>query len=323
MIPVVSLTAFRIASLPLFLTACGAGFAQSADEQKQFADAQVLRTAGRYAEAETAYSALLQSAERHGRDSLFVSSILDGLAETEQELGNLATAERLLTRSLGIHRDITVESHLGELYLEEQRPREAETLLRRVLEARRKASDFSPVDTAVAIADLAMTYKYEGKFGQAEALLREALSMLEQHLDPGDPMLSAALGPLGTLLAREHKYREALPLIERTWRILSQNPRVQGPDLINTMSTLGLLYSKTGQLEQADFYGKEAVRKTEAIYGPDNFRLGWQMANYALILKARGRKAEAKEMQSRSAAILARGERDNPVKHTVNVSALR
>lgn len=318
-----SLTGIRIGSLSLICAALGVVFAQSADEHKQLAEGRILRARGRYAEAENVFTALLRESEQQNRESVFVATVLDNLAQAEQDLGNSVAAERLLTRSLAIVRDPSVEGHLGEVYLEEGRAREAEPLFRHVLEARRNAPQPDPENTAVALCDLAMVYKYRGKFSQAEALLRQALAILEENFGPDHPMLSVALCPLGSALAREGKYREALSVTERTWRILGQDPRVAEPDRINTMSTLGMLYSLTGQFREAEFYGKEAVAKAEAIYGPDHSRLGWHLANYAMILKRMGRKDEAKAVEQRSTAILARSEQANPVRHTVNVNALR
>jgi len=282
-----------------------------------------LRVVGRYAEAQNVFTSLLRESEQRGPGSVFVATVLDDLALTEQDLGNFMAAESLLTRSLAIRRDLTVESHLGEVYLVEQRAREAESLFRHVLEARQNAPHSDPENTAIALADLALVYKYEGKLGRAEALLRQALALLEERFRPDDPMLSSALGPLGTTLTREGKYKEALSVTERTWRILRNTPGVGEPDLINTMSNLGMLYSLTGRFAEAESYGKEAVAKAEAIYGPEHYRLGWHLANYAAILERMGRKADARKVQQRSAAILARSEKANPVSHTVNVNALR
>lgn len=318
-----SLTGIRIGSLSLICAALGIVSAQNADQEKQLAEGRNLRAVGRYAEAENIFTALLRKSEQPGRESVFASRVLDELALTEQDLGNFVAAEKLLTRSLAILRNPAVEAHLGEVYLEEGRMREAEPLFRHVLEARQNAPESDPADTAVALADLAAVYKNTGKLGRSEALLRQALAILEGDLGPDHPMLSVALGPLGSVLTCERKYQEALSLTERSWRILRQDPRVPEPDRINTMSALATLYSLTGRFGEAETYGREAVAKAETIYGPEHYRLGWHLANYAAILKRMGRKDEAKAVKQRSAAILARNEQANPVSHTVNVNALR
>ena len=316
-----SLTGIRIRSLSLICASLGVVFAQSADADKQLAQGRDLRAAGRYVEAQNVFAALLRESEQQNREGVFVATVLDSLALTKQDLGDFVAAESLFTRSLAIVRDPGVESHLGEVYLEERRAQEAESLFRHVLQARQNAPQPDPTNTAVALADLAMVYRFTGKFGQSEGLLRQALALLEDHLGPDNPMLSAALCPLGSTLTREGKYKEALSVTERAWQVLRKDPRVAEPDLISTMSNLGLLYALAGQVHEAEFYGQEAVAKAEALYG-DHPRLAWHLANYAAILKRIGRKAEAKAAQQRSAAILARSAEANPVRSAVNVTAL-
>jgi len=299
------------------------GFAQSAGEEERLEEGRKLRAVGRYTEAKNTFTALLKESEQQNRQGVFSSRVLDELAVTEQDLGNFAAAERLLNRSIAILPNLAAEGHLGEVYLEERRPREAEPLFRRVLAARQNASPPDPTATAVAMVDLAAVYGNTGRLRQSERMLRQALAMLEEQFSPDHPMLSAALGPLGVALSREHKYGEALAVTERAWQILRENPRVAAPDLLNTMSSLAALYSLTGNMSEAELYAKDLTARAEAIYGPDHPRFGWCLANYAAILGRMGRKDEARAMEKRSAAILARSEEANPVRHSVNVNALR
>jgi tetratricopeptide (TPR) repeat protein len=304
---------------------------QKADWEKRLAEGRTRRALGRYIEAEQVFKTLLREVEGGGHD-IFVASVLDNLALTEQDLGNFMAAESLLTRSLSIlkktggaaeARVADVEGQLGEVYLEEGRPREAEPLFRRALEIRQNAPQPDAAGLSVSMADLAMVYKSEGKFHQAEALLLKALALLEERFGPDDPMVASALGPLGATLIREGRKKEALAVTERTWEILHKDPRVAEPDLINTMNTLGMLYSLAGRFQEAEFFGREAVVKAETVYGPEHPRLGWHLANYAQILKRMGRKGEARAVEQRSAAILADSRHANPVRDTVNVNALR
>ncbi len=325
-----SLTTIRLISVSLIFSPFGV--AQSSDWDKQLAAGRDLRALGRYGEAKQVFTSLLRETEKRSGAPALEAAVLDNLAVTEQDLGNFVAAESLLTRSLSMLKKpgaatdteiAPVESHLGEVYLEEGRPRDAEPLFRRVLQARQNATEPDPLNLAVALADLAMARKHLGKPGEAETLLRQAVAILEERFGPDHPLVASALGPLGSTLTKEGRYKEALSLTERTWRILRKDPRVSEPDLLNTMSTLGLLYSMTGQFQDAEFFAKEAVAKAEAIYGPDHMRLGWHLANYADVLKRTGRKDEARAAQQRSAAILARNQQANPVRHTVNVNALR
>src|SRR5689334_20144035 len=158
---VVSLLSIRVVSLSVLF--CAFGAAQNAEQEKQLSRGRDLRALGRYVEAREVFTGLLRDAEQHGAAAVFEAAILDNLGVAEQDLGNYAAAETQLTRSLSILRmsgasareAAPVEGHLGEVYLEEGRSREAEPLFRHVLETRRKAAPPDPVNTAVALADLA------------------------------------------------------------------------------------------------------------------------------------------------------------------------
>ena len=307
-------------------------YAQDADSEKRVAEARQLRVAGQYREAEKILAALLRDAKRREPAGVFVAVVLDELATTEQDLGNYGEGERLLTDALallkkagekGAGTTTVVKGHLGEIYLEEVRYREAEVVFRQTLQDRQNDGASNPEAVAVAMIDLALAREHTHGPREAEALLRQALGLLEARLGVKDPVLAAALGPLATVLTRAGRYDEALTYTERSWQILSRDPRVAEPDILNTMCQLGALYSLTGRPQDAEFYAKQAATRAEAIYGPDHPRLGWYLRSYAEVLKRLNRKAEAKAVEKRSTAILASSGRINPVHHTVNVNALR
>jgi tetratricopeptide (TPR) repeat protein len=315
---------------------CGAlalvAFAQDGDLQKRLTEAQQLRAAGQYRDAEHAFTALLRDVKRSEPGSVFAAVVMDNLAATEQDLANYVEAERLLTEALsqvkkaGEQEGSTwagVQGRLGEVYMEESRFREAERVLRQALEARQNDEHSDPESVAIAMLDLGMAYVHTRGIRESEPLLRRSLSLIEARRGPDHPVLAAALGALASVLIRAGRYDEALIQTERAWRILSGNPAVGEPDLLNTMCTLGTLYSLTGRPLEAEVYSMQAVSRGEAIYGPDHPRLGYYLRGYAGVLKRQGRNSEAKAMEKRSAAILAHNAQANPVQHTINVNALR
>ena len=309
--------------------ACGA-YAQSADFENQLAEARQLRGQGRYGEAKVALTALLQDARRREPEGVLVGVVLDCLGATAQDSGNFVDAERALTDAIsqfqkageadGVNTAVA-KGHLGEVYLEETRYHEAEAVLRQALRIRQNLGD--SVELSVVIVDLAMACEHTHRAPEAEALLRQALDSLEKQAGPKHPILTAALGPLSSLLARSGRYAEALTYTERAWEILRLDPTVGEPDLLNTMSSLGTLYSCLGRRQEAELYSKQAADRAEVVYGPDHSRLAWYLKGYAQVLQRAGRKAEAKAVESRSNAILARNAQGNSVQHTVNVNALR
>jgi tetratricopeptide (TPR) repeat protein len=180
-----------------------------------------------------------------------------------------------------------------------------------------------PESVAIAMLDLGVAYEHTRGVREAEPLVRQALAVIEARRGPDHPMLAAALGPLASVLMRAGRYEEALLDTERAWRILSRNPSVGEPDLLNTMSALGTLYSLTGRPLEAEVFAKQAVSQAEKIYGSDHPRYAYYLKAYAEVLKRQDRKTEAKAAEKTSDAILSRNVQANPVRHTVNINALR
>jgi tetratricopeptide (TPR) repeat protein len=297
--------------------------------EERLAEGQQLRAAGRYREAEDVLTRLLPDARRGRSGGVFVAAVLDSLGITEQDLANYVEAERLFTDALAQLRQAgqkegdtvaQMKAHLGETYLEESRYREATTVLRQSLEMLQGDPRSDPETVAVTMLDLALTRAQTHSLQEAEVLMRQALGLLEARRGPDHPILASALIPLAGVLTRAGRYDEALDLAERAWRILRGNPAVGEPDRLNAIGALGTLYSLAGRYREAEQYSKDAVGRSEAIYGPDHPRVGHYLRTYADVLKREGRKAEAKTVEKRADAILNKA---NPAGHTVNVTALR
>jgi hypothetical protein len=76
-----------------------------------------------------------------------------------------------------------------------------------------------------------------------------------------------------------------------------------------------------GRLIEAEFRAREAVDLAQTASGSENPQLGLYLANYATVLRHENHKEQAKEIQKRADAILARS--DTPGGYTVNVLAMR
>jgi hypothetical protein len=59
------------------------------------------------------------------------------------------------------------------------------------------------------------------------------------------------------------------------------------------------------------------------VYGPEHFKVGGILANYAILLASRGRSREARATERRAKDILRRHAQDNLLNHTIDLSELR
>lgn len=328
-----SRSGIRLFRLLVLSAALASGiYGQDLALQQHMVDAQQMRAAGHYREAEQNFTEILREARRADPNSVFVAVVLDYLGATQQDLANYAEAERLLTQALSQLKRAgqtsttnvaLVKEHLGETYLEEARYREAEPMLRQSLDILENDEQADPETVAVGMLDVAMVCEHLHKMREAEELLNQSLAILEARRGLDHPILAAVLGPLSSVLMRTGRYDEAVHAAERAWRILGNNPAVGEPDRLNTMGALGTLYSLVGRYAEAETFAKEAVNRAEVIYGPDHPRLAYYLRAYANVLKREDRKTESKAVERRSQAILNHSGQGNPEWHTVNVSALR
>lgn len=98
-----------------------------------------------------------------------------------------------------------------------------------------------------------------------------------------------------------------------------------GPDhpfLVKGLSNLGILYWRMGRPEEAELFLKKTLILAENAFGPEHPLLGYVLWDYAFILRQTKRKSEAREMEKRAHAIMQKAYRDNPARHTVDISEL-
>jgi Flp pilus assembly protein TadD len=85
----------------------------------------------------------------------------------------------------------------------------------------------------------------------------------------------------------------------------------------------GALYVLMGNPEEAEPYLKRALTIEQDALGGDHPAVAGIMLNYAAVLRQMRRKGEAKEMEKRAKAILARNQSPNYMGYTVNLSDLQ
>lgn len=293
---------------------------------------QQLRAHDRYAEARTVFRALLQDVRKGAPNQRLEGLILDSLAQNEQDAGDYASAETAFNHGFAAMHDekaddpirIELQTHLAELYIAEVRPEEAEPLLRRTIATLRTASPRDPVALAIADEDLAVACIMRHKFTEPEDMLREAQSLIESVGGPNDPKLIASLLTYAGLLTAQHHYDDAIVPAERAWSLVKGSPvEIPKPYLASVLSVLGAVYYHVGRTPDAESCARQSVELAEQSLGPHHPRLGYYLANYAVVLKQAGRKDQAKAVQKRAEQILADTAASGTTGYTVNAAALR
>jgi tetratricopeptide (TPR) repeat protein len=315
------------ASLAAALACCAA--AQTDDTFDMLTKGQHLRAEGHFVEARTAFTALLRNAENDQTGSRLSAVALDNLAINEQDSGAYTQAETDFNQALGRFHgakddaiQLNVKTHLAELYIMEQRPEDAEPLLRHVAAALQNVEHPDHLALAVVYEDLAVADMTQGKFRDPETLLRQSMAFEETELGLNSLKLAGSLLTYSTMLTMEHRYADAIELAERGWQILENADQpVSKPYRASAMTVMSVIYFRAGRLAEAQSFAQQSVDLAAASLGPYHPRLAIYLDNYANVLKHADHRKEAKEVQKRADEI--RDEHPGTSGYTVNVAALR
>lgn len=306
--------------------------AQTSDFTQRLAEGQTLRVHDRYAEARTVFLSMLRDLRQSEPNDRIEGLVDDNLALVEQDLGDYAAAETAFNHGLNALRaelpydpeTIAIEAHLGELYLAEIRPRDAEALLRRSLEDAHRSPKAASMQLSVLNEDLAVACILRKKFSESEPLLREAEVLMENEYGPNDPRLSSSLLSYSGLLVAQHRYGEAVAPAERAWQILSHTAvLIPKSYQASALNVLGAVYFHVGRLNEARQCAHRSVELATEALGAEHPRLALYLSNYALILKTAGQKNEAKAAQKHADEIMEKFPLDGSGGYTVNVASLR
>jgi tetratricopeptide (TPR) repeat protein len=302
---------------------------QTTLETEQLDAGQQLRAHGRYNEARTVFANLLRDVNSGKSGSRVAGIVLDNAGINETHAGNYAAAETAFNQSLTLlHESPTgdpimaaVKTHLSELYIAEQRPQDAEPLLRQAAASIRSNVHTDGVALSEIYDNLAVVCGLLRKRGEAEMLLRNSTAILEKQVGPDNPRFADPLLTYAGLLVVEHHYTNALVPAERAWQILRKSDGVADSYLAGAACILASVYYHLGRNADAESYARKAIELGESAFGPDHPQVASYLANYAVILKRRDRK-EAKEVQERADAIRARSTSDSLAGYTVVADAL-
>ena len=246
--------------------------------------------------------------------------------------------------------------NLATLYQRQGRLPEAERMHRHALELiEQKRGPFHP-EVAESLNALGSLYRSLGRFSQAIAILERAVQILDRHPRPSvacavlnglasihydlgqhdtaDSFVRRALaiaesgicdaidrGYIFGNLGRGHLLRNQLVEAEATYRevisIFAGTLGARHPDYAGALINLAIVQQRQGRLQQALPLLESAIDILERSYGREAPILAANLQIYAELLKALGRKSEAREVARRASSLV------KPKAGTVDVKALR
>jgi tetratricopeptide (TPR) repeat protein len=232
---------------------------------------------------------------------------------------------------------------LGKIARLRGRYAQAEALLRRGIAHATRVHGADAPETAYLINELAMTFRYWGRFEEASDLYQRALCALTDPLDVagvwhnlggleharGDFAAAASHARRSVeirqgLLGRDHldvvadraalaaildalgEDAEAEALLRQALEVFT---RALGPDHVEvaiTRGNLAALLHRRGDLDQAEPMYRCALAMREKILGPDHPELAITLNNLATLCEERGDTAQAQALRARAGRLAQR-----------------
>ncbi len=177
---------------------------------------------------------------------------------------------------------------------------QAQLLLQRAFDIRRRINGTQSLDTASTGEALGTVIRLQNQFKEAEPLFRQALAVREKHLGSQDILVAESLDSLGECLYLQDRLAEAEPLLRRALAIQRSASNIEAA---STENYLALLLERKGNFPEAAGLLRDAVQITAKTIGPDSPDYLISLHDYAGALIDSGNLDEAETMERRVLAL--------------------
>ncbi|HEX3128594.1 MAG TPA: tetratricopeptide repeat protein, partial [Thermoanaerobaculia bacterium] len=212
-----------------------------------------LRGQARYREA----LLLLELCEAAGTTGEQLALALTLHAQMRRQLGERSSElaqilERALTLVVADRTKGDVLAEYGGLRKDRGEYSEAESLLRRAVEAKEKSVGVEGLEYGLVLHELAGVLSRQGKYGEAESLLRQSLEVKEKSVGVWHPGYGASLHSLAGVLSSQGKYGEAEGLLRQSLEVSEKSVGVWHPSYGASLHELAGVLSRQGKYGEAE-----------------------------------------------------------------------
>lgn len=285
--------------------------------------ARVMREKGDFAGAkpllEKAFDQLSTSATEANLRERIVTA--DNLATVSKELGDFEEAAKFYRIALDLQNQVkdtvpdvkaTRVTNLAltlvavrEVAVRENKPFDAaeiEKLFKEsisILEAQYGADSDK---VSPALNNLAEYYRLNENYAGAEPLLRRSFDLNKKTLGESSPKVADSANDLAILYKEMGKEKESREMYAASLAVREKTP-ADSADLATALSNLARSYRQEGDFGKSEELYKRALSMREKVFGPQSPEVAAILRNYSVLLKAMGRKPEARELDKRANAI--------------------
>ena len=191
-------------------------------------------------------------------------------------------------------------NNLGLLLQTTNRLGEAEPLIRRALESRRKLRRFPVLAASAAPPPRAGWWPAVAAPGCSDLSPRPGVAFDEASFGRQHPAVARDLNNLGQLLQATNRLGEAEPLIRRALEIDEASFGRQHPAVARDLNNLGQLLQATNRLGEAEPLMRRALEIDEASFGGQHPAVAIRLNNLAALLQATNRLGEVEPLMRRA-----------------------
>jgi non-specific serine/threonine protein kinase/serine/threonine-protein kinase len=201
------------------------------------------------------------------------------ISEPGEARGNAVTAREILDRGIAnVEKELAQEPELqarlmltmGDVYRNLGLYKEAEPILKRSVEIRRRLSGEENLDTLASLHGLASSLERLGRYEEAEKLYAQVVEHRRRLLGKDHPDTLFAGNGLAVVYARQSRYAEAGKLHRQ---VLEARRRVLGPDHPDTLTSMNYVATglkREGRIDEAESLFRETIQARHRTSGPDH-----------------------------------------------------
>ena len=193
-------------------------------------------------------------------------------------------------------------SNRGEIFKEAYAWEQLLPLWEMALEVAESLLHEAPLETALALNNLAVLYRLQGKYDHAEPLLVRSLTIREKTLGPDHPGVAVCLDNLAVLYQSQDKYDHAEPLHHRSLKIWE----TLGPDhpaVATSLNNLASLYRLQDKYDHAEPLYHRSLKIWEKTLGSDHPNIATSLNNLTALYYSQGKYDQAEPRCHRSLKI--------------------
>jgi serine/threonine protein kinase len=242
--------------------------------------------------------------DRANRITDFMTSMFK-ISDPSEARGNSITAREIMDKASkdmekGLAKDPELQAQMmnvmGKVYDNLGLWSQAESLLTRAVDTRRRVLGPRNTDTLTSMNDLGPVLTEQGQYAEAEKLITETLDIRRRVLGPEHPETVESMYHLALVFDYEGRYAEAEKLYRETLDIRRRVLGPEHPETLGSMYYLALVLDDEKHYAEAEELLRETLDIQRRVLGPDHPDTLKSLGNLVYNLYNQGNYADSEKL---------------------------